>query len=227
MIHDESKTKKGQEIPAFQVIENECIWMKAGVVNFRICEKHYDCFHCPFDQGMRRALSAQGPAKSNGANLDWAKDMRKKYPGAFKPCRYFLTGQIAPPGQCFRNYDCDGCPIDMELEYEPLMKKVEVERYAQELNSSGRVRTLLDEETGEEEQCVWMKAGIINFCLCDQKYDCANCEFDRSMRLAMGSGARTEVGDEAQLWARQMKEKYETVSSPCIHALAGQGGAPM
>ena len=227
MINDESKTKKGQGIPAFQVIENECIWMKAGVVNFRLCDKHYDCFHCSFDQGMRRALNAQKPAKGNGANLNWAKDMRKKYQGAFKPCRYFLTGQIGPPGQCFRDYDCDGCPIDMELEYEPLMKRVEVDRYAQELNRSGGARTLSYEETGEEEQCVWMKAGIINFRLCDQKYDCSHCEFDQSMRLAMAPEAGSEAEEEARLWVKQMNETYETVSSPCIHALAGQGEAPM
>ena len=49
-----SNTKK--RVIGFQVVEDECIWMKAGVVNFRVCDNAYDCNSCPFDKGIRRAM---------------------------------------------------------------------------------------------------------------------------------------------------------------------------
>ncbi|MGD8948141.1 MAG: hypothetical protein PVI62_15860, partial [Desulfobacterales bacterium] len=52
-----------KSVVGFQVIENECIWMKAGVVNFRLCDNAYDCNSCPFDKGMRKALSSREKEK--------------------------------------------------------------------------------------------------------------------------------------------------------------------
>jgi hypothetical protein len=43
--------------------------------------------------------------------------MRKRYPGHYKPCPYFLNGSIGHPGMCRRNYDCEGCPIEVFFEY--------------------------------------------------------------------------------------------------------------
>ena len=222
MIRKASQEKKGKGrgIPGFQVIEEECVWMKAGVVNFHLCDNHYDCLHCAFDQSMRRALDAQSAPKGNGTVTDWAKEMRKKYPGPSKPCRYFLTGQIGPPGQCARDYDCDGCPIDMELGYEPLRRHIEVERYAQELTRKDREK--IGPAVSQEEQCVWMKAGIINFRHCDQEYDCYRCGFDRSMRQAMGEGMLSQEVRDALLWTRQLETQYHIVPAPCIHALTGR-----
>ena len=51
------QTKKKKGIHGFQVVENECVWMKAGVVNFRICDNNYDCRSCAFDKGMMLAVS--------------------------------------------------------------------------------------------------------------------------------------------------------------------------
>ncbi|ABK16522.1 hypothetical protein [Syntrophobacter fumaroxidans] len=35
-----------------------------------------------------------------------------------------------------------------------------------------------------EKLCVWMKAGVVNFKLCDGAYNCLACSFDRAMREA-------------------------------------------
>ena len=40
-----------RRIEGFEVLENECIWMKAGVINYRLCDHAYDCNNCPFDTG--------------------------------------------------------------------------------------------------------------------------------------------------------------------------------
>ena len=59
------KANSKDKIKGFYVLENECIWMKAGIVNFRLCSNVYDCNHCPFDKGMRRAMktAAETPEK--------------------------------------------------------------------------------------------------------------------------------------------------------------------
>ena len=42
-------------MPEFDSGEKECVWMKAKVVNFKLCDQDYDCTDCFFDKGMRAA----------------------------------------------------------------------------------------------------------------------------------------------------------------------------
>lgn len=35
--------------------ENDCVWMRAKVVNFKLCDREYDCAECPFDRAMKKA----------------------------------------------------------------------------------------------------------------------------------------------------------------------------
>ena len=62
------KTKKSG-IRGFQVIENECIWMKAGVVSLHTCNKAYDCFDCKFDKAMTKAM---GEKATRETASNWA-----------------------------------------------------------------------------------------------------------------------------------------------------------
>ena len=52
------KYRQKKRIVGFQIIEDECIWMKAGIVNFRLCDNAYDCYNCPFDKGMQRSMGS-------------------------------------------------------------------------------------------------------------------------------------------------------------------------
>jgi glycine cleavage system H protein len=36
-----------------------CIWMDAGAVSFRLCDRGFACEHCPFDAAMRRDPAAE------------------------------------------------------------------------------------------------------------------------------------------------------------------------
>jgi glycine cleavage system H protein len=38
--------------------ENQCLWMSAGVVSYRLCDRMFDCDTCPIDQAMRRSFSS-------------------------------------------------------------------------------------------------------------------------------------------------------------------------
>ena len=69
-----SKKKKAQ-VQGFQVLEDACIWMKAGVVNFRVCDNGYDCNSCPFDKGMRKAMGVDKGLETTAAAPRWVEHL--------------------------------------------------------------------------------------------------------------------------------------------------------
>ena len=73
-------------IVGFRVLENECIWMKAGVINFRLCDNDFDCATCAFDRGMRRAmdLTVRGDSRSDAPHWIFAH-LKRRYDGAERP----------------------------------------------------------------------------------------------------------------------------------------------
>jgi len=109
------KTKK-KSVQGFRVIEEECIWMKAGVVNFRMCDNAYDCYKCPFDRGMRKAMGLELPADEKEEQPAWVEHLRKNYHGASRPCRHALTGRVEAPKICTMKYECYHCPYDQMLD---------------------------------------------------------------------------------------------------------------
>jgi glycine cleavage system H lipoate-binding protein len=58
--------------------ENQCVWMDAGLVNYKLCEKNFDCESCPFDLIMKqqfhpfseRAVMQSDTSVSNFAEAD-------------------------------------------------------------------------------------------------------------------------------------------------------------
>ena len=111
------KGKSGKErIVGFKVLENECIWMKAGVINFRLCDNDFDCATCAFDRGMRRAmdLAARGDSRSDAPH--WIAHLKRRYDGSERPCRHVLTGRIDGPKICPHDYQCYHCAFDQMLD---------------------------------------------------------------------------------------------------------------
>ena len=121
-----AKTQSKRRINVFKVTENECIWMKAGVVNFRLCDCGFDCNSCGFDKAMQKAMNAlrKGGEKVEGPG--WAEPLRKKYRGTNRPCRHTLTGRIDAPKICTYNYECYHCPFDQMLYEQDLVKNSEI-----------------------------------------------------------------------------------------------------
>ena len=61
--------------------ENElpCLWMQAGVISFRLCDRHYNCKNCPFDKVMRN--EEQGPERHNAQGWETGSPQgRRRYP---------------------------------------------------------------------------------------------------------------------------------------------------
>ncbi len=112
--------KKKQTVPVkvtgFQVLENECIWMKAGVVNFRLCDNAYHCMTCAFDKGMQKAMGGKPENPEGPRSSQWASRMRQRSPKGTRPCRHVLTGRIEAPKICPNNYECHHCEYDQWLD---------------------------------------------------------------------------------------------------------------
>ncbi len=118
--------KKEVKIAGLKVIDNECIWMKAGVVTFRLCDNAYDCTSCPFDTGMAKAMKAKTKGKKPYKPPAWAEYLRKRYKNDERPCRHVLTGRIDPPKTCPNNYECNHCSYDQWLDEFDLSQKPKV-----------------------------------------------------------------------------------------------------
>jgi len=109
-------TKKRKKVQGFRVLENECIWMKAGVINFRECDNVYDCNSCAFDKGMMKTMSLKQKAGVERKIPGWAEHLKKQYDGSSRPCRHSLTGRIDSPKICTMDYECFHCPFDQMIE---------------------------------------------------------------------------------------------------------------
>lgn len=98
-------------VRGFQVLEDQCIWMLSGVVNFYLCDKAYNCYDCAFDKAMTKAMG-----RPNDKKKDWADTMNENYDGSARPCRHLATGRIQQPKICTNNYDCGRCEFDQMLD---------------------------------------------------------------------------------------------------------------
>ena len=120
------KTKveqKGQGVQVFSMSENQCVWMKAGVVNFKICENAFDCTSCAFDKGISRK-SVQKPT----ALVSWKEVMQQ--PHLHKQCRHMLTGRVIFK-LCSHNFECKDCAYDQQLcEYDQLLCEEDLSAHA-------------------------------------------------------------------------------------------------
>ena len=59
---------------------NPCIWMQAGVVEFKNCNNFYDCTTCKYDTGMNKRVEAK-------KQISWQSAMRKRS-GLERECRH-------------------------------------------------------------------------------------------------------------------------------------------
>lgn len=94
--------------------------MKAGIVNFKLCDNVYDCRTCPFDKAMQKKMEAARnlDSRKEGSPLSKTlKDIYKWYP---RPCRHVLTGRVDEPKACILDYECYHCAYDQILDEEDL-----------------------------------------------------------------------------------------------------------
>ncbi|MEJ5300131.1 MAG: glycine cleavage system protein H [Thermodesulforhabdaceae bacterium] len=100
------KPKKRTRQVVFGIQEQQCIWMKAGVVNFKLCQNAYDCTTCSFDKAMQKAI------REGDALESWREEMLRNAPE--KLCRYAISGNVGAR-VCSYAYECSRCEFDQEM----------------------------------------------------------------------------------------------------------------
>jgi glycine cleavage system H lipoate-binding protein len=68
---------------------------------------------------------------------------------------------------------------------------------------------LEDAAASDPLKCVWMLAGVVNYKLCDQQYDCEHCAFDRAMRQSVPSQVE-RVSPAPELRAESKEQRAES-----------------
>jgi len=91
--------------------EKQCIWMKAGVIAYRVCTSNYDCKDCEFDQ----TLMDQGGGYGESPMIKEAIAKLRTMPADKRKCRYMLTSDISYK-LCPNNYECWHCSVDQMVQ---------------------------------------------------------------------------------------------------------------
>jgi glycine cleavage system H lipoate-binding protein len=110
---------------AFKAVPNgeeKCIWMEAGVIDYKLCNNYYSCHTCAFDRAMKETADKNAAARLQGAEaggkkahiVPWQEEMKKRQ-GEYRKCRHSLTGR-APFRLCPYDFECHSCSFDQMLE---------------------------------------------------------------------------------------------------------------
>ncbi len=102
--------------------EDRCIWMEAGVLDYKLCNNNYNCHTCAFDKAMKETADQNIQARLRGEELSakkshiiaWQEKMKQRQ-GLFRKCRHSLTGR-APERLCPYDFECSRCEWDQMLE---------------------------------------------------------------------------------------------------------------
>ena len=118
-----------KNIPGYYLPEDTCVWMRAGIINFRRCDYDYDCYNCPFDQAMISAIGEKIAPAQEERRAYWLRHVKEKYEITTKPCIHYLSGRITSPEECTVDYKCDRCTVHELLDNETEKKTVEKSVY--------------------------------------------------------------------------------------------------
>lgn len=91
--------------------ENQCIWMKAGVINYKLCPYNYACNLCAFDKALRETGRRTSP---QARRVPWTERLRT-LSGPEKYCRHMLQGLVSYK-LCPHNYECGTCQYDQMIQ---------------------------------------------------------------------------------------------------------------
>jgi len=123
----EPKIEAREVAPAAEEVKpKDCVWMKMGLVAYRLCTRNYDCLTCEFDQMMQEKM-----ATGETTELDAALERFKELPGSQRLCRYALKGDVSHR-ICSRLFQCVACEFGQMMEdaLQQKLAKLEARREA-------------------------------------------------------------------------------------------------
>ena len=101
-----------RKVVGFNILEQECIWMKSGLVPFKRCENAYDCNNCQYDKAMTAAVKA---TKSGAPPKPAFREKAKEQSYMERQCRHMMSGRVAVR-KCGNDYRCDVCEFDQHMD---------------------------------------------------------------------------------------------------------------
>jgi len=60
----DSMSSKCKGYPLIPAKENKCVWMKTGLVSYKLCDRNYHCETCPFERAMKNGGESNLPEPS-------------------------------------------------------------------------------------------------------------------------------------------------------------------
>ncbi len=126
------KTKDGMATGKVEKTETagtkikECLWMKLGMISYRVCTNSYDCLSCEFDQQMQEKM-----ANAEAGEVETTLKKFEQLPGSERVCRYALKGDVSFR-LCSRCFRCSTCEFDQVMEdaVQEKLAKLETRREA-------------------------------------------------------------------------------------------------
>jgi CheY-like chemotaxis protein len=109
-----------------EVAPKECIWSKAGIVDYRVCTNGFMCDTCDFG---RKMMEKGSEATGRPMMAEAIKTLLEK-PGPKRACRYMLSGDVSYR-LCSNLYQCNKCSFNemmqerLEAEAERLVRRAE------------------------------------------------------------------------------------------------------
>ncbi len=111
-------------VKGLKITQNECIWMKAEIVDLKLCDKNYDCINCSFDKSMAKIVAENQEKRSSGLVPRTKKDRIKSWRDNFnqldatqRQCRHMLSGRVDYK-ICPNAFECHKCQFDELIENE-------------------------------------------------------------------------------------------------------------
>ena len=118
---------KRSNATGLKIAEDECIWMKAKVVDFKLCDRNYDCITCTFDKSMAKIVSQNRKQRELGLAPMTKRDRMKSWREHFnaldssqRQCRHMLSGRVDYK-ICPNAFECHSCEFDQLIENELTM----------------------------------------------------------------------------------------------------------
>ena len=101
----QTKKKKLQIIPQS---DKKCVWMEAGIVSYKICDRDFQCETCPLDIGLKGGedFSVNHPNQKNRSSQKGIKIQKNNFPTNDSSCARFFKYKLdekyfVNPGHCW------------------------------------------------------------------------------------------------------------------------------
>ncbi len=102
--------KRGSQPLVFGLVNEQCVWSRAGLAKPMKCINAFDCLGCAFDHKIQAKFEARrktSPADDRPVRLKMLLNQQK--------CRHMLSGRVDYK-MCAHGYNCIKCPYDQMIE---------------------------------------------------------------------------------------------------------------